>query len=127
MNVDFRVERDALLLALERETRPSARAEAAESLCDVAFETPRAQQEEFAPALVKLLADEQPEVKCAGLALAAEILAPAEARDVLIRALTHGVARVRIEAVGRLADLALPDTRGALAAALEDAELGVRF
>jgi HEAT repeat protein len=127
VTVDFRLERDALLLSLEREKRPSARAEAAESLCDVAFETPRSQYAEFVPAVVQLLADAQPDVKCAGLALAAEVLPAAEAKEVLIRALSDAEARVRIEACGRLADLALPDARGALAAALEDKEPGVRF
>jgi HEAT repeat protein len=74
-----------------------------------------------------MLADKQDEVRCAGLALASEVVAPAEAKDILIRHLTDKVPRVRVEAAGRLADLALPESRGALAAALEDPALTVRF
>jgi HEAT repeat protein len=125
--IDFRAERDALLVSLEREGRPSVRAELAESLCDVAYETPAKERVEFAPVVVRLLADQQPEVRCAGLAMSAEILPPEESKDILVRHLADGTPRVRVEAAGRLADLALPDSRGALAAALEDASSNVRF
>ncbi len=124
---DLRAERDALLIALEREKRPTVRAELAETLCDVALETPKGDHPEFAPVVVRLLADPQPDVRCAGLALSAEVLPPGEARDILVRHLKDPVPRIRVEAAGRLADLALPESRGALASALDDAELNVRF
>lgn len=124
---DWRSERDAALLVLEREASEAARTEAADTLCDSAYEAPRELREELAPAVQRLLADRQPEVRCAGLALAAEILPPPEAKEVLIRHLQGQPARVRVEAAGRLADLALPDARGALAAALQDDSFPVRF
>ena len=124
---DLRAARDLALLTLEREVRADIRAEAADSLCELAFDAPAEVRREFEPDVVRLLADKQDEVRCAGLALATEILTPAEAKDILIRHLGDKVARVRVEAAGRLADLALPDTRGALAAALADPELTVRF
>lgn len=117
---------DQLLLALERGTTPLARVEAAEALCELAFDSPDARPE-FAPVVVRLIADQQDEVRCAGLALAAEVLAPVEAKELLSRHLEDKLVRVRLEAAGRLADLALPEARGALAAALQDAELAVRF
>lgn len=124
---DLRANRDLALLTLEREARADLRAEAADTLCELAFDAPPETRRDFEPAVVRMLADRQDEVRCAGLALATEILAPAEAKDILVRHLGDKVARVRVEAAGRLADLALPDTRGALAAALADPELTVRF
>ncbi len=125
--VDWRTERDAALLRLERERSPAVRGEAAETLCDLALEAPAEARGEFGPAVVRLLSDQQDDVRCAGLALAAEVLPGDEAREVLVRHLEHQPARVRVEAAGRLADLALPDARGALAAILEDESLPVRF
>lgn len=127
MSADLRAEREQLLLSLEREKQPAARAEIAEALCDVAAEAPASHHVEFGPVVVRFLADQQPEVRAAGLALASVVLTPAEAKDVLVRHVADSVLRVRIEAVGRLADLALPEARGALAAALEDPAMGVRF
>lgn len=126
-STDLQAERDLALLALEREPSPSARAEAADALCDLAFDAPAERRGEFAPDVVRLLADKQDEVRCAGLALAAEVLSANEAKDVLVRHLSDQVTRVRVEAAGRLADLALPEARGALAAALQDPALAVRF
>ena len=125
--LDIRASRDLALVTLEREVRADIRAEAADTLCELAFDAPAALRAEFVPAVVRLLADKQDEVRCAGLALASEVVAPAEAKDILIRHLDDKVARVRVEAAGRLADLALPETRGALAAALQDRALTVRF
>ncbi|MFT3709368.1 MAG: HEAT repeat domain-containing protein [Archangium sp.] len=115
------------LVTLENEKNIAIRAEVADSICELAFEAPVEARPEFGPAVVRLLADKQDEVRCAGLALASEVLAPIEARDVLSRHLNDAVARVRVEAAGRLADLALPESRGALAAALNDQSLAVRF
>lgn len=112
---------------LEREKSAAVRAEAAEAICDAAVDAPDDALGDFAADVVQLLNDRQEEVRCAGLALAAEVLTPNEARDVLVRNLSDKAHRVRVEAVGRLADLALPDARGALAAALEDESFSVRF
>lgn len=125
--MDALAERDKWLLTLERERRPAVRADAAEALCDIAFEAPRAVRGEFAVAVVRLLADEQSEVRCAGLALASEVLDGAEAQAIFERAVAEKDPRVRLEAVGRLADLASPTSRGVLAAALEDGEANIRF
>ena len=124
---DWRSERDAALLVLEREANEAVRTEAADALCDLAYEVPAPVRSEFAPAVQRMLVDQQPEVRCAGLALAAEILPAPEAKEVLIRHLEGQPARVRVEAAGRLADLARPDARGALAAALQDESFAVRF
>lgn len=120
-------ELDRALVTLENEKNIAIRAEVADAICELAFEAAPETRPEFGPAVVRLLADKQDEVRCAGLALASEVLAPIEARDVLTRHLTDSVVRVRVEAAGRLADLALPESRGALAAALQDASLAVRF
>jgi HEAT repeat protein len=125
--LSWRAVRERALLTLERESSSAVRAEAAEAICDAAADAPDEALADFAPDVVRLLTDTQVEVRCAGLALAAEVLPPAEARDVLVRHLTEPAHRVRVEAVGRLADLALPEARGALAAALEDELFPVRF
>lgn len=125
--VDIRARRDLALVTLEREGRADLRVEATDTLCELAFDAPPALRPEFEPVMVRLLADRQDEVRCGGLALAAELLAPAEAREILARHLADKVTRVRTEAAGRLADLALPEARGALAAALQDPALSVRF
>ncbi|MEW5740736.1 MAG: HEAT repeat domain-containing protein [Myxococcota bacterium] len=127
MSVDFRAERDLALLTLEREKSAPVRAEAAETLCELAVESPRELRVEFVPAVARLIADSQVEVRCAGLALAAEVLPMGEAVDILTRHAADQEQRVRVEAVGRIADLAQSDLRGVLAAALEDEALPVRF
>lgn len=127
MSRDWRTERETLLLALEREKNPEDRAEAADLLCELAHDAPRAAKDEFAPVVVRLLADAQPLVRSAGLALASQLLEADEAKDLFTRHLCDAAPRVRAEAAGRLADLARPDTRGALAAALEDKSPAVRF
>jgi HEAT repeat protein len=127
VGVDLRAERDLALLTLEREKSAPVRAEAAETLCELAAASPPALRGEFAPAVVRLLADPQVEVRCAGLALAVEVLPLAEAVDILVRHVRDREQRVRVEAVGRIADLARSDLRGVLAAALEDEALPVRF
>jgi HEAT repeat protein len=124
---ELRSEREALLTALEHDRRPQVRAEAAEAVCELAFEVPEADWPGFAPAVARFLADAQAEVRCAGLALAAAVLPRVEALPLLTRHVTERELRVRLEAVGRLADLAAPEARGALAAALEDGAPQVRF
>lgn len=119
--------RERALLTLEREKSAAIRAEAAEAICDAAADAPTDARPDFAADVVRLLNDTQDEVRCAGLALAAEVLPVPEARDLLVRNIGDKAHRVRVEAVGRLADLALPETRGAFAAALEDDLFPVRF
>lgn len=124
---DICAERDLALMGLEGAAPASQRALAAEALVDLALDAPRELQPDFQPALVRLLADGQPEVRCAGLALCTLVLDAGEAMEILVRHLGSADQRLRVEAAGRLADLALPESRGALAAALEDAALAVRF
>ncbi len=127
MSRDWRVERERLLLALERAAKADDRAEAAELLCELAHDAPPAAREEFNPIMVRLLADAQPLVRSAGLALASQLLEPVESSELFSRYLSDATPRVRAEAAGRLADLARPESRPALARALEDAHPGVRF
>ncbi len=127
MNSDWRAGRDTALFKLEHEKNPAVRAEAAEVLCDLGAEVPEVSRLEFAPAVVRLLADKQSEVRCGGLALAAIILPPEEAEELLVRHLSDRDMRVRIEATGRLADLGRPSSRGAFAQAMRDELFPVRF
>lgn len=123
---DWRQERDRALLVLESDQRPSVRTEAALLLCELARE-PGRPAAEWVPALSRLLPDAQEEVRCAGVALAALVLSPEEAREVLVRRLSDPAPRVRVEAAGRLADLAEPTSRGVLAEAMRDQTFAVRF
>src|SRR2546430_1077362 len=68
---DWRAERESLLLELERAQKPEDRAEAAEQLCELAHDVPDSARGELMPVVVRLLADAQPLVKSAALALAA--------------------------------------------------------
>ncbi len=127
MSRDWRKERDHALLEIEREKKPELRAELAETLCQLASEVGQEELDEFAPVVVRLLGDRQPELRCGGLALGSQILPIDEARELLSRHLADDTERIRVEAAGRLADLALPDARGALAQALNDESFSVRF
>ncbi|MGV3622272.1 MAG: HEAT repeat domain-containing protein [Archangium sp.] len=119
--------REKALIALERETNLAVRLEAATTLCELAFDATSDERAFFVPDVVQLLSDKQDEVRCAGLALASAVLPPNESKEILTRHLSDPVVRVRVEAAGRLADLELPEARGALAAALQDKAPGVRF
>ncbi|RKH14961.1 HEAT repeat domain-containing protein [Corallococcus sp. CA053C] len=123
---DWRAERDRALVTVEREKRPASRAEAADLLFHLASEEP-SHAAEFADALARLLADAQPEVRRSGVSLASVVLPPEELPETLLPRLRDEDPRVRLEATGRLADLALPHTRGALASMLEDPTPEVRF
>ncbi|XXF75705.1 HEAT repeat domain-containing protein [Myxococcaceae bacterium GXIMD 01537] len=123
---DWRAERDQALLTLEREKRPPLRAEAAELLYQLVAEEP-ARAPEFSAALARLLADAQGEVRRSGVSLASLVLSGDELTDALVSRLVDADTGVRLEATGRLADLALPQTRGALARVLEDAIPEIRF
>jgi len=118
---------DAAALGLQREKRPSVRAEFAADVVELAMAAPASERDRFTPTVPLLVADPQAEVRKAGLALAAHLLPADEAVPLLVKHLTDPAVRVRVEAAGQLADLAQPDTRGALAAALEDEALQVRF
>ncbi len=124
---DWRAQRDTLLLKLEHERTPAERTEAAEGLCDLAASLSESERVELIQAVPPLLADKLEDVRCAGLALGSIVLPLKEAQELLTRHLTDAAPRVRVEAVGRLADLAEPTARGALAAALEDRAFPVRF
>jgi HEAT repeat protein len=124
--MDWRAERDRALLALEREKRPQARTEAAKLLFHLADEDP-SRSPEFTEVLVRLLADAQGEVRRAGIVLATLVLAPPELSEMLTARLADTDIGVRLEATGRIADLALPELRGALAPMLEDPIPEIRF
>ncbi|WXH26418.1 hypothetical protein WA016_00327 [Myxococcus stipitatus] len=123
---DWRAERDRALLTLEREKRPAFRAEAAEQLHHLAAEAP-SRAADFMEVVPRLLSDSQPEVKRSGVALATVVLPPEEMTALLIARLRDEESLVRLEATGRLADLARPELRGALAGMLEDSVPEVRF
>ncbi len=127
MTSDWRTARDAALFKLENEKEPGPRAEAVDTLCDLAADVPEPLRAEFAPALVRLLADKQSEVRCGAVALASLILPPGEAEALIIRHLGDKDVQMRIEATGRLADLARSTARGALAQAMRDDVFAVRF
>jgi HEAT repeat protein len=118
--------RDDALVALERAPSPVERAQAVHALCDLAVSHPE-RSGDLAPVLPQLLGDPSPVVRVEALQLAALSLSADEAMETLSRSLTDGDERVRLEAAGRLADLVLPQARGALAVALEDAEFNIRF
>ncbi|MCP3141026.1 HEAT repeat domain-containing protein [Pyxidicoccus xibeiensis] len=123
---DWRAERDRALLTLEREKRPVFRAEAADQLYHLASEAPE-RAPDFTDALTRLLADRQPEVRRSGVSLAAVVLPAEELPGALLARLRDEEFQVRLEATGRLADLARPELRGALAGMLEDPMPEVRF
>lgn len=123
---DWRAERDQALLALEGDKRPPVRAEAADLLYQLVAEDP-SRAPEFSAALVRLLSDAQGEVRRAGVSLSTLVLPEAEVPDALRARLTDPDSGVRLEATGRIADLALPELRGALASVLEDPVDEIRF
>jgi HEAT repeat protein len=124
--MDWRAERDRALLVLEREKRPPARAEAAGLLVQIAAEEP-SRTAEFSEALTRLLADAQGEVRRAGVELATLVLSAQELHSTLTARLSDTDLGVRLEATGRIADLMLPEMRGALARMLEDPIPEIRF
>ncbi|WIG96471.1 HEAT repeat domain-containing protein [Myxococcus sp. SDU36] len=123
---DWRADRDRALLTLEREKRPAFRTEAALQLYHLASEVPE-HAAEFLEALPRLLADKQVEVRRAGVSLASVVVPPEELPDLLIARLRDEEWQIRLEATGRMADLARPELRGALASMLEDGTFEVRF
>ncbi|HYO54370.1 HEAT repeat domain-containing protein [Archangium sp.] len=123
---DWRAERDRALLALERERHPGVRAEAAELLFHLATED-ISRAPELSAALQRLLADEQVAVRRTGMGMATVVLPAEELPGFFAARLADEESLVRLEAAGRLADLARPDCRGLLAQALEDPIFEVRF
>ncbi|MDQ3263696.1 MAG: HEAT repeat domain-containing protein [Myxococcota bacterium] len=124
--VDWRRARDEALLVLEHSKKTEERIRAAEGLLGLADGFPD-RWEELAPAIPRLIADRQEELRRGGVRLAALLLHPDEAEGFLGARLTDPSPRVRMEAAGQLADLARPSSRGVLAAALNDASYAVRF
>ncbi|WP_224370384.1 HEAT repeat domain-containing protein [Hyalangium versicolor] len=124
--MDWRAERDRALLALEREKRPQARTEAAQLLVQIVDEDP-SRASEFSEVLARLLADAQGEVRRSGIGLATLVLSLEELTDMLTSRLSDADIGVRLEATGRIADMAIPELRGALARMLEDPIFEIRF
>lgn len=123
---DWRAERDQALFTLERAKEPRARAEAAELLFHLASED-SARGAELASVLPRLLADKQVAVRRTGVGLATAVLSAEELPGFLAARATDEESLVRLEAAGRMADLARPDCRGSLAHFLEDSSFEVRF
>ena len=124
--MDWRDERDRALLTLAREKDPGARAEAADLLFHLAVED-ASRASELSDTLTRLLADTQVTVRRIGVGMATAVLPAEELPGFLTARLADPESVVRLEATGRLADLARPDCRGALARALEDPVFEVRF
>lgn len=123
---DWRAERDSALLAYEQGKTPLERAQAVHRLCELASEDPRRGNELSEP-IPRLLEDADPDVRVQVLTLAALTLDPEPLLPILAARVDDPDELVRLEVVGRLADLQLPHARGALARALEDPEFAVRF
>jgi HEAT repeat protein len=116
--------RETLLQTLQSSKSPSGRTEAAFALCDLVDEDNRTL---FAGDVAHLVIDSQVEVRCAGLALARLTLPASEAATLFVRHTRDAHVRVRLEAIGQLADLGLPEYRGTLAAHLEDKDFRIQF
>lgn len=116
-----------LLVAFEQSKNAADRADLAARICEGAASRSDAAIATYAPLVPRFVGDAQSEVRCAGLALAAAVLSSDEVIGVCTRALRDDEPRVRVEAAGRLADLARPDVRGVLAAGLQDEVFEVRF
>ncbi len=123
---DWRAERDRALLTLERGKHPGVRAEAAELLFHLVAED-ASRAPEFSAVLTQLLADKQVAVRRTAVGMATAVLPADELPGFLAARLADEESLVRLEATGRLADLARPDSRGTLAQALEDPIFEVRF
>ncbi len=123
---DWRAERDRALLALEREKHPGLRMEAAELLFHLAAED-ASRAPELSASFQRLLADKQVAVRRTGVGMATVVLSEQELPGFFATQLADEESLVRLEAAGRLADLARPDCRGLLAQALEDPVFEVRF
>ncbi len=124
--MDWRDERDRALLTLAREKDPGARAEAADLLFHLAVED-ASRAPELSDTLTRLLSDSQVAVRRIGVGMATAVLPAEELPGFLAARLGDPESLVRLEATGRLADLARPDCRGSLARALEDPLFEVRF
>jgi HEAT repeat protein len=123
---DWREERGRALLALAQGKRAEDRVNAARALVRLCVEDPT-RAPELRAEIPRLLDDADQKVRRAGVALAAAALPPAEAEAFLGARLDEPSYEVRLEAVGQLADLALPSSRGRFAVALEDQALEVQF
>jgi HEAT repeat protein len=113
-------------LMLLQSADKARRVDAAMTLCELA-ETPDAVPAELAAAVPRLLSDTTVDVRRIGLALGARVLPPPEAVTLLTSRVQDPEELLRLEAVGQLADLAVPASRGVFAAALEDRAFPVRF
>ena len=123
---DWQAEADRALLALERAKKREERINAARALVRLTLED-HARASALAAHVPRLMDDRDVRVRRAGVALAAASLPPDEAERFLQARVADAEYEIRLEAVGQLADLARPSSRGAFAAALEDSALEVRF
>ncbi len=123
---DWRADRERVLLVLETAKRMEDRINAARSLVRMCVEDPQ-RAPELRAHIPRLLDDKDERVRRAGVALAAAALPPEEAEAFLGARLTDKHYEVRLEAVGQLADLALPSSRGMFAAAMADPSFEIQF
>lgn len=121
----WRAEVDRQLALLER-AQGQRRGDVARVLAQLTQAAP-SRAHELAGEVPRLLADPTPEVRRAGVVLAALGLPHGESRALLASRLGDPDRGVRLEVVGRLADLGEPDLRPTLAQALEDPQFEVRF
>jgi len=84
-------------------------------------------REELRGVLPGVLGDGAPRVRRLGMVLASGVLGAEELLPLATRFVQDPDGGVRLEAVGVLGELGLPEVRGALAAALEDDDAEVRF
>jgi HEAT repeat protein len=115
------------LEALDAARTGEARVQAVDALAALAASDVGARGPEVVARVRELLADPEAGVRAGAATLAAAVLPPEEALDALAGRLEDPEREVRLEAAGRLADMARPEARAALARALEDADGSVRF
>lgn len=121
----WRAEVDRQLALLER-AQGVRRGDVARVLAQLTQAAP-GRAHELAGEVPRLLADPVAEVRRAGVVLAALALEHEAARAKLSEYVADPDRGVRLEAVGRLADLGEADVRPVLAQALEDPQFEVRF
>ncbi len=123
---DWRADSERTLLTLQTAKRMEDRINAARTLVRLCVEDPH-RGPELQAHIPRLLHDKDERVRRAGVALGAAALPPEEAEAFLGARLTDKSYEVRLEAVGQLADLALPTSRGMFAAALQDGSFEIQF
>lgn len=123
----WRQELEAALLKIENSKDRAARINSATTICELAQAVTVEEQAEFAPALGRLIADKDPQLRAQGAMLAGIILPPKDAAELLLRHVGDKDELVRTWATGTLADLALPELRHTFARLIDDESERVRF